>query len=315
MTTLPFTPVLARPLPHTVTPFPNETLTSYFYRLARVNRSEPRIIRVPSRWLPCSLNDLELLEVLSGQPRVSLVWAIPELRRYAPHIARPPKNYGVLSRLACSHCTARSGSTIHIRVHVRGLYQNVCVRHRLWLTAGAGNHHQQINLRHAPEVVRAQIAINRLVRRHGEQFIADCYRECGRFWGEVDRRGIVRSEAVKTLSRLVNADHLGMPLRHEPISRFRQAARFPQLTRFTIFMASLVFRDPGTCSVEVTEKVIATEFERVFPFDYRPRSVTGPWLRSTLLDLLSRMEARARNLGFAEGAVVSDAKTTNIRRH
>ncbi|MFJ2263962.1 hypothetical protein ACIOKD_37695 [Streptomyces sp. NPDC087844] len=163
VTSLPFTPVLLRPLPHTVTPFANETLDSYRRRLAAANQTEFRTMRNPSRRLQCPLNELERLELISGQSRTTLLWALPELRRHAPDIVPPPEIFVVNHRAACDLCAWPSGSNGQtIQVYIRGFHDNVCIRHRRWLSYGHVNESQQLDLSQAPEIVQAQLLLDQL---------------------------------------------------------------------------------------------------------------------------------------------------------
>lgn len=295
VTSLPFTPVLLRPLPHTVTPFPNETLDSYRHRLAAVNKTDFRDMRNPSRWLACPLNELEQLELLSGQPRRALVWAIPELRRYAPAIVPPPERLGVFTRRACDHCGWRSGSNGRtIRVYIRGLHDNVCVRHNRWLSGSKTNTYEQINVSPAPEIVRAQILLNRLERRLDTVVFDLVYRRCERFWGEIDRRALARKDSDSVLARIYRPDPRGLPNRFGPVQRFRRAANFPQYARLTQLVISLALKPELERRVGHITGEIHAEFEHAFPLDYRPRRRTIPWFRDALTKLVEQVNSDAQ---------------------
>ncbi|WP_431985432.1 hypothetical protein [Streptomyces qinglanensis] len=307
VTTLPFTPVIARPLPHTVTPFRNETVESYTQRLAAANQTKPRLLHTPSRWIQCPLNELELLEVLSGQPRTTLAWALPELRHHAPDIAPPPKatfrkapRFGVTTRFACRRCVWRSGGTRPVVVHVRSHFENVCTKHGLWIGGGVATAREQLDLRRVPEIVQAQITLNRLIRRHGEPFMTECYPHCDRVWRSLDMRGLVRSDAEALLDRLCERDPPDPRYRLGAADRRRQASRYPQVTRFTAMIASRALRSRARESHERAEREVPDEFARHFPLDYRPRSITGPWMRDTLASLAKRMDDYARLLTLSE---------------
>ncbi|MFE0272173.1 hypothetical protein ACFWZY_08635 [Streptomyces sp. NPDC058992] len=300
VSSLPFTPIIARPLPHTVVPFANETVASYTDRLAAANQTKARLLRAPSRWLGCSLNELELLRILSDQPRTSLAWALPELRCHAPDIAPVPKRLGVTTRFACRRCVAQSGSTMPITVHVATHFENVCIKHNLWVGTGITTHRHQLDLTTVPQVVRAQIALNRLVRRHGEPFMTECYRHCDRLWTNLDKRGLVRSDAEELLDRLCEIDVPDVRYRLGSFDRRRQASRYPQVVKFTAMIASRTLRRIARGSSEDAEREVPDEFARRFPLDYSPRSITGPWIRDALATLAKRMDAYARLLKLSE---------------
>ncbi len=285
---LPFQPALLRPLPHTVAPFPNETLDSYRHRLAVANQfPDFRNVRTPSRWLVCPLDELERLEVLSGQPRESLLWAIPELRHYAPSIAPPLEYRTNVTRRACDWCGWRAGSAgLPIYVNVRGLHDNVCIRHRRWLSGGKTNPYEQIDVSPAPEIVRAQILLDRLERRLGIGFFAPRYRLCEQIWSEIDRRGLIRAERDATLQHIYRADLDKLPDRFGPVQRFQRAARYPQVARFTQFILAMSQQPKTERAISHLTGVIQLDFERAFPMDRRPRGITIPWLRKLLVQLV-----------------------------
>ncbi|GGM03909.1 hypothetical protein GCM10010129_54320 [Streptomyces fumigatiscleroticus] len=285
---LPFTPILLRPLPHTVAPFPNEKLDSYRRRLAAANQlPDYRNIRIPSRWLLSPLDELERLELLSGQSRRTLLWAIPELRHYDPEIAPPLKYSTNLNRRACDRCGWQAGSAGQpIYVEVRGLHDNVCIRHRRWLTGGKTDPYEQIDVSATPEIVRAQILVNRLERRLGISFFAPRYRLCERVWSEIDRRGLIRTERDAIFQRIYRPDPNKLLDRFGPVQRFERAARFPQTARFTQFILTQSRQPKEERAVAHLTGVIHLDFERAFPMDRRPRSITIPWLRKLLVDLV-----------------------------
>ncbi|MBP0452098.1 TniQ family protein [Kitasatospora sp. RG8] len=302
---LPFTPVLVQPLPITVTPFPNETLNSYFSRLASANRTTTTFLRSPSRWLRCRLNELELLEILTSQPRTSLVWAIPELRKYDPQIAPRLRVELANTRFACRCCVWRAGGRKEVHVYLRAPYDNVCLHHGIWLKDGVAVIDQQIDLTPVPEVVHAQRVVNRLEKKYGELLVADCYEWCHGFFGDLDRRALVRAEADELLNRLCEANHMDPPRHAVPVHsdrhyRFRRASRYPQIAKLMTLAFSPALRGLTRSSPDQARERIPAEFERLIPLDYQPRSTTGPWLRDALVNLVKRIDTFAKLLRNAE---------------
>ncbi|MFE6749977.1 hypothetical protein ACFVGM_29290 [Kitasatospora purpeofusca] len=288
---LPFAPVLARPLPSTVTPFPNETVDSYFDRLGAMNQTPGYRLRYPSDWLHCPLNDLELLEVLSGFPRTTLVWALPGLRRHAPEINTPPAPTGWDTGFVCRRCALqRSGIPHRVQVHAPGRRAPLCITHRLW-TGLIPVPSEQIDLSITPEIVRAQIRLNRLSRRHPAPFLERVRDLCGGTMVQIERRGLIRNEV--TWEALFEASKLPDARRpRSPFDPFRMAARYPQTVRLTAMVIARVNRhlaDPNADS----KKTIAEEFVEQFPLDRNPRTTTGPWLNRFLVDLLNSCTAAA----------------------
>ncbi len=308
---LPFTPVLVQPLPITVTPLPNETLDSYFSRVASVNGTTTTLLRSPYRWLHCRLNELELLEKLTLQSRTSLVWAIPELRKYDPQIAPPLRLRLVRTRFACRRCVWRAGGRKEAHVYLRTPYDNICLRHSIWLKDGVDYVSWQIDLAPTPEVVQAQLLINRLERKYGEPFLTECYEQCGRFFADLGRRALVRNEAEVLVRRLCEANRMalesprrGVSAPFDPRYRFRRAGRYPQLAKLMALASSPILRGLTRSSPDEARERISAEFERLIPLDYEPRSTTGPWLRYALVNLVKRMDAHTHLLRVAEAVDV-----------
>lgn len=286
VTSLPFAPILLRQMPHTVTPLANETLDSYWRRLAAANQTEFRTMRNPSRWLQCPLSELERLELLSGQPRATLLWALPELRRHAPDIVPPRELFIVNTRLACDFCSVRSGSHGQpIQVYIRGFHDNVCIRHRRWLSCGRANVFEQVDLTHAPEVVHAQRLLDRLERRHGHTALASTYHRCERFWNLIDRRALVRGDRDSTLERIYRPETRTLPDRFDLVraQRFHRAANYPQAAKFTKLVISLAQRPEAERRVSHLAGTTQIDFEKAFPLENRPRGTTQPWLRQALV--------------------------------
>lgn len=294
VTSLPFTPALLRPLPHTVTPFANETLDSYRRRLAAANQTEFRNMRNPSRWLQCPLNELEKLELLSGQPRTTLLWALPALRSYAPEFASPPPPwpFTLPTRHACDLCSQRSGNNGHpIDVYIRGLHDNVCIRHSRWLSCGRTNAFKQVDLSQAPEVVQAQRLLDRLEHRHGLMALGRAYRHCERFWNAIDQKALVRSSRDSVLQRIYQPDPKMPPGRfdHYKSSRFRRASAYPQSARFTQLVINLAQRPELERAVAHLTGETQIEFEETFPLENQPRGITIPWLREGLITVVEEV--------------------------
>lgn len=120
-----------------------------------------------------------------------------------------------------------------------------------------------------------------------------------RVWTSLDQRGLVRSDAEDLLNRLCESDVPDPRYRLGSADRRRRASRYPQIIQFTAMIASRtrrrLTRGSGCAEREVTD-----EFARHFPLDYRPRSITGPWLRDTLTTLAHRMDSHARLLTLTE---------------
>ncbi|MEW2117886.1 hypothetical protein AB0945_22405 [Streptomyces sp. NPDC005474] len=307
VTSLPFTPVLLRPLPHTVTPFANETLNSYRRRLAAANQTEFRIMRNPSHWLQCPLNELERLELISGQPRTTLLWALPELRHHAPDVIPPPETFIVNHRLACDLCAWRSGSNGQpIHVYIRGFHDNVCIRHQRWLSYGHVNDSKQINVSQAPEIVRAQILLDQLERRRGASVLLECYRRCEKFWTEVDNRALVHRDREAVLQRIYRPSTGALPDRFavHRSPRLKRAANYPQVARFTKLIISLALQPELERRVAHITGETQIAFTRAFPLDRHPRGITIPWLRQELGVLV---EAVAKCLASTEPKVEEQA--------
>jgi hypothetical protein len=161
---------LARPrqrLPRTVTPFHNETVDSFLRRLATANH----------------ISILELMPYLAGAPKkpprpewVSIAsgWPLTVLaQRTRGLVAEVPR--GTHSGTACRCCMARRGVFERV-VICRPRHVNVCLRHQLWI-GDTRSPDEQLDVTALPDVITAQRAHRRLVRRHGAEATDSAYGE------------------------------------------------------------------------------------------------------------------------------------------
>ncbi|MFJ5116168.1 TniQ family protein [Streptomyces sp. NPDC088551] len=212
-------PPRLRRLPHTVVPLHHETTDSYMSRLAAANRLTPRelheYISDPDRIHPDPLPLLDALAGLSGYPAELLVRALPELR--SPGHARSPVptgqwhlDRGWVIQAACRLCLASKNVTEPARCWVP-ITTKLCSRHRRW----TDTHGDQLDLRHLPEVPRAQHQHFRLVHRHGLTRVSLAFEEasnvCWGWWNSRKCRA-ARDHRMAVLSgpnwNVVNRDDL-----------------------------------------------------------------------------------------------------------
>jgi hypothetical protein len=190
--TTPFRPVIFRPLPRPLPPFPNETLNSYCERLARANRIPAERLHTPSRWLAHDDDSvtalLRRLTILTGLPRETFWHALPELRWSHEHgmspLGRslpPVVAMRLRRRWACRRCTATRTPDQHVMTWIP-IYTHACLQHRLWIGEAVTVTREQVDLAQMPETLWAQRRHHRLVRRHGERVTAECFRTGGALW-------------------------------------------------------------------------------------------------------------------------------------
>jgi len=172
-----------RPLPLTVVPVENETLTSYLRRLAAVNRLDSEALRVhlTGDERKSARVGLDTLALVSGQPCHVLRYAILELAAprdlHAAHVAARPRP-GRWSRPQCQHCTLSRGHGM-AAAWCWNLHEDLlCFRHRRWIGDGRDYaHHAQPDLSGHPDILAANRGHRRLIRRHGRHTVMTAFRE------------------------------------------------------------------------------------------------------------------------------------------
>ncbi|MER6832033.1 TniQ family protein [Streptosporangium sp. NPDC000563] len=173
--------MLLRPLPRTVTPFPNETTQSYLNRLARANHLDGDHLRfyLTESRKKSSKVPADRLSVLSGIPEVTLLRALDDLHGEADPISATdaqPRRVA-LGRRPCQLCAA--GREFGERIYCQG-WQDVviCLLHRRWIGPGDIRYgHSQPDLTNQPDILQATKRYRRIVRRHGRVNAARAYAE------------------------------------------------------------------------------------------------------------------------------------------
>jgi hypothetical protein len=166
------TPVLPRP----VAPITGETLNSYLTRLAHANHLNlTEVLAVLPTWFSTKINNrddrtqhhmlvpataeaLRVLACLTSTRATNLARALPAFGDTDP--TTPFR-----ATTACHRCLARRGIRQPVPVHLP-IHQKVCTRHGIWL-ANADLLH--LDLAACPEIVMAQLRVNRLLRRYTPQ--------------------------------------------------------------------------------------------------------------------------------------------------
>jgi hypothetical protein len=169
-----------RPLPRRVAPLQDETIDSYVGRLEAANhlarhdladhiKSEPA---GPARRR--SGVSLNALAILSGIPPFHLAQALPEI--LSPFAdcdsfriqGRPVTGEPIRRCSPCRRCMMAKNVSRVCFVTVWARHdQNVCLRHRLWIGQGVRVLGEQLEVSDLPEIARAQIRHQKLIRRYG----------------------------------------------------------------------------------------------------------------------------------------------------
>lgn len=145
-----------RSLPITVPLVRGESGHSLLIRLAKANHVRPDDLRAHLPRSPRRRPVLSTLAVLSGYPAEHLQLALTGRTSTWP----------CERRLACGHCMRRRGITQPVEIYTSPT-QQICRRHRRWLTLSDDWQAEQYDLRPVPEVMAAHRRHLRLVRRHG----------------------------------------------------------------------------------------------------------------------------------------------------
>ncbi|WP_234335373.1 MULTISPECIES: hypothetical protein [Streptomyces] len=151
-----FEPVVVRPLPRPLKPFPHETESSFLSRLAAANATPVQRLQRPSLWLTSRLDPIDQLSVLSGQSRTTIQYAIPRWENKSWNVSNGP--LALTPRWACRRCVARRTGNPQqdVMVWMSKHHDQVCIPHRLWIGRAVDSAARQYDLADLPEVVQAQ---------------------------------------------------------------------------------------------------------------------------------------------------------------
>ncbi|WP_241266639.1 hypothetical protein [Streptomyces scabichelini] len=206
-----FDPVVVRPLPRPLKPFPHETESSFLSRLAAANATPVQRLQRPSLWLTSRLDPIDQLSVLSGQSRTTIQYAIPRWENKSWNVSNGPP--ALTPRWACRRCVARRTGNPQqdVMVWMSKHHDQVCIPHRLWIGRAVDSAARQYDLADLPEVVQAQRRHYRLLRRYGPAVIAACYERCSTFWHSLFQRGYRLSDRAERLRRMPPNDRQVRP--------------------------------------------------------------------------------------------------------
>jgi hypothetical protein len=280
---------LARPrhrLPRTVTPFHNETVHSFLWRLASANH----------------ISILELRPYLAGSPKdiprpdwvaIASGWPLPVLARRIRGLAGEMQP-GQHSGTACRRCMARRGVFERV-VICRPMHVNVCLRHQLWI----GDTHSpedHLDISAIPELLSAQRSHQGMVRQHGAEVTDSAYN---------DARHIVR----RWTERYDWPEHRDRRLKTAFAHRYQRllmnsieidVANYPEVVALTAILASEHWRRkaaPDAADLHSrAEQQFYAEVARRLKIGYRPRSYDPlvAWVNDERRSQLLQHTARSR---------------------
>jgi hypothetical protein len=221
-----------RPLPRTVPPFRDETVSSYLRRLARANRLDDDAFRAyltgndTNHKIP-----LARLAAVSSLPAEMLCRALPELRDpdklHESNATRRPVPDGPTSPV-CRFCALTRGITDLI-IRWRQPEDLICRRHRRWLidwhTAVTG---RQPDLTRQPGIVRAHRLHQKLIHRHGRDLIRSVFNHAAKICKEWHRQGRYDADFHRRM-RLFHGPEWCVDRRDPTI----EAAFYPQIVALT----------------------------------------------------------------------------------
>ncbi|MGC5016507.1 TniQ family protein [Streptosporangium sp. DT93] len=170
-----------RPLPRTVTPFPNETTRSYLDRLARANYLDGDHLRfyLTESRKKSSKVPADRLSALSGIPENTLLRALYDLHSEEDSPSETADSQPrriVHEKRPCQLCAAgrEFGEKIHCQEQPDVV---ICRLHRRWIGPGDIRYgHPQPDLTNQPDILQAAKRYRRIVRRHGQANAARAYK-------------------------------------------------------------------------------------------------------------------------------------------
>ncbi len=264
-----------RRLPRTCRPAQDETTGSYLLRLAAANRiTGSDLVDYLTAGTSQSIANVSLnaVSTASGQPPVVLAYALPELRTQHTDLPRmalrgrtlPGKPNTV--RPACRRCTATRTTAERIDIWCRHEH-NICLRHRLWIGAGADHPRSQVDLAAHPDAVRAQVRHRRLIRRHGHGLVHTAYRTAGQIWEILTHRGWGLPYALARDIHLPRGfGHQNWPAdARDPV---HHAAVYPEVVTLTELLVCPHWRPFAMSASAADRDRFRTEFQRRLPPGY-----------------------------------------------
>lgn len=305
-------------LPIAVAPAHHETAASYVARLANLHGipftelwhqvSRPRTATGTSRAIAA-----DLLAAVTGIPEARLASAVIEIRRPEPDwlAFRHEPQYG------CPRCTAR-----HPGGRVRQLFPHhryVCPRHRIWIGPPDVIDQPYPALDVLPEVVAAQRAHLRLLRRLGPAATYDAvltgFLICGHRW---DQDAHHPEDARITWDERA-ADLIPHGTEDTTFSTSRLfAATYPEAVKIAALVGSLHWRRLAA-SDPVGQHRFATEIgRRLGQPDYRPKVIRDPvahWIDDDSWRPPSLPRTTYRTLRTFGGHTVPKVNQHSIDRH
>ena len=232
-----------QPLPRTLPPVTDETLTSYLARLAHANHISVPDLRIhldPARSpiTKKARTSPAALAAATGRSQLAVSYALPELRTNHPApetlalrgrtLPRPPNK----TRPACRRCM--TANDIHRPVMTWMRHdQNVCRQHKLWI--GPGTHHpeNQPDLTTLPEIVDAQRRHAALIRRYGRRRVQESFHLAHLVCTDWAHGGTnTRADHTRRHQQLENQAQ-----RHITDVAARSAAQYPEVVALTAIFA------------------------------------------------------------------------------
>ncbi|MEV6034014.1 hypothetical protein AB0L65_22875 [Nonomuraea sp. NPDC052116] len=222
-----------QPLPQSITPVHDETVTSYLMRLAQANSmngyhlidylrgsTSPRIPVPP-----------EVVITTSGQPAQSMRYAILELcsaqELASMSVTGRPRPHSSITFVKCTRCT-RARGIYHPVTCWRRAEDVICRRHRRWIAGPT-----QIDLAGFDDILQANRQHRRLIRRHGRFTVHRAFEQAHSIVDEWATRGYHRGQ----VDRLMHRFH-GPSWRVPPDDSTLQAAKYPPTVALTRLLAS-----------------------------------------------------------------------------
>ncbi|MFE7973774.1 hypothetical protein [Streptomyces shenzhenensis] len=291
-----FEPVVVRPLPRPLKPFPQETESSFLSRLAAANAMPVQRLQQPSHWLTSRLDPIDQLSILSGQPRTTIQYAIPRWENKSWKVSNGP--LALTPGWACRRCVARrtGNPQQEVMVWMSKHHDQVCIPHRLWIGRAVDSTAGQYDLADLPEVVQAQRRHYRLLRRYGPAVIAACYERCSTFWHSLFQRGYRLSDRAERLRRMSPHDRQVRPWQPQ-----RYAAVYPEIVEAMSLYASSHWRSLALGEEEQT-RLFKAEFHRRLPQERSLRTTARHWFLTEMIMTAWRIELAIKSAEIKEPA-------------
>lgn len=227
-------PLKLRPLPQRIRFFPDETTRSFLRRLEKANAVQPGLLKrilhqTHQPWF-------ETIAIWCEKPPETVAYAMPQLALQENHLI-PAQNFAGRKAhrtraLACHRCTLAHQAGQFVEIYTTH-DKTICPEHKLWISDGTTNPHDQLTISACPEILAAWHHHKNIIQRQGNTRTHKAYEASKMInwqWYDQFRHFTYTTNFVHTLTK--NQTHPANP------QAIISAALYPAIVELTAILAS-----------------------------------------------------------------------------